>query len=74
MPNDSILVGRLKYESKDFQRWSQLHSQLEEKLDCFKRFKFLTSEEEMEKKRTQKQKLIAKDHMQDILIRYKRVN
>jgi uncharacterized protein YdcH (DUF465 family) len=74
MENNSVLVGRLKSENQDFQKWSVLHGELEERLICFKQLKFLTSDEEMEKKKIQKQKLIAKDHMENILTRYRRMN
>ena len=74
MVNNSLLVDQLKSENQDFQKWSELHGELEERLDCFKRFKFLTSDEEMEKKKVQKQKLIAKDRMENILMLYRRLN
>ncbi len=74
MVNNENLVHRLKSEDKDFKRWHDLHEQLENKLDHLNRRKFLTSEEEMERKKMQKQKLIAKDRIHLILTRYRQVN
>lgn len=70
MGNSEVQVDRLRFEDKDFRKWDQLHCDLEDKLTGFNRLKFLTAEEEVEKKRLQKQKLIAKDQMQRILYRY----
>jgi hypothetical protein len=74
MVKDEVLIDRLRSENKDFKKWADLHSHLENKLQNFNQLKFLTSEEEVEKKRLQKQKLNAKDHMQLILYQYRRLN
>lgn len=71
MLNDEALVNRLKSEDQEFKKWDELHSQLEARLHSFARLRHLTSEEELEKKRLQKQKLMAKDNMQVILNRHK---
>lgn len=69
MLNHEVL-DRLKSENKDFKKWDELHGELESKLETFNRLKYLTSEEELEKKRLQKQKLLAKDCMQRILYKF----
>lgn len=70
MVNNEVPVERVRFEDEDFGKWKELHSELETRLETFKRLRFLTSEEELEKKRLQKQKLAAKDRMQIILHRH----
>jgi hypothetical protein len=74
MVNHEVLVERLRSEDKGFKKWADLHGRLEDRLQSLSGLKFLTAEEEMEKKRVQKQKLMAKDQMQLILYHYKRLS
>jgi uncharacterized protein YdcH (DUF465 family) len=60
---------QLKRSQKDLKSWVDLHAELEDKLESFNRLKYLTSEEEVEKKRLQKQKLFAKDQIHFFLER-----
>jgi uncharacterized protein YdcH (DUF465 family) len=47
------------------------HQQFKRRLEIFREKPYLTSEEEMEKKRIQKIKLAQKDRMMEILARYR---
>ena len=47
------------------------HQQFKRRLESFREKPYLTTEEEMEKKRIQKQKLAQKDRMMAILARYR---
>jgi len=72
MVNEKGLYDRLKSENEDFKKWARLHHEIESRLSDLKRLKFMSSEEDPERKKLQKQKLIAKDHMQYIIDRYKK--
>ncbi len=74
MIKDEPFVNRLKSENEAFRKWVDLHSELDAKLHEMNRLKYLTSEENLEKKRLQKEKLYAKDRMHVILNRHKRLN
>ncbi len=74
MVNDEPLVSRLKSENEAFRKWLDMHSKLEAKLNELNRLKYLTSKENLEKKRLQKEKLYAKDRMHLILNEHKRLN
>ena len=63
------LVARLRSENQEYQRWEQEHKKLEETLLTFEAHRYLTPEEELERKRVQKLKLAAKDRMMDIIRR-----
>ena len=51
----------------DFKRLYAQHSELKLKIEYMNKSKFLTVEEEMEKKQHQKEKLVLKDKMEAIL-------
>ena len=72
MVNEKVLINRLKSENDDFKKWAELHGELESRLSNLNRLKFMSLEENLERKKLQKQKLIAKDHMQHIIDRYKK--
>ena len=46
------------------------HLELKRKLEAFRHKPYLTTDEELEKKRIQKLKLASKDHMMELLNRY----
>ena len=71
--DDQVLTERLRAENPDFRRWSEEHRRLERRLAALNRHRFLTPSEEQEKKRLQKEKLLAKDRMVQILYHYKRM-
>ena len=60
-------LDKILNSSIDFKRLYIEHSELKLKIGNMNKSKFLTAEEEVEKKRNQKQKLILKDKMEAIL-------
>jgi uncharacterized protein YdcH (DUF465 family) len=67
--NEEALVTRLRTENSEYQKWEQEHRKLEDSLISFETHRYLTPEEEVERKRIQKLKLAAKDKMMDIIRR-----
>ena len=47
------------------------HQELKHKLEAFRNKLYLTPEEELEKKRIQKLKLVSKDRLMEVLHRYR---
>jgi uncharacterized protein YdcH (DUF465 family) len=68
---EEVLVQKLRVEDSEFQKWEQEHRQLENTLMSFEAHRYLTPEEELERKRIQKLKLAAKDRMMEIIRRSK---
>ncbi len=68
---EEVLVERLRVENSEFKKWEQEHRQLENTLMSFEAHRYLTPEEEVERKRIQKLKLAAKDRMMEIIRRSK---
>jgi len=64
---EEALVAKLRIENQEYQKWEKEHTQLENTLLTFEAHRYLTPEEEMERKRVQKLKLAAKDRMMDII-------
>jgi hypothetical protein len=69
--NEEALVSRLRIEDSEYQKWEQEHKKLEDSLMSFEAHRYLTPEQEVERKRIQKLKLAAKDRMMDIIRRTK---
>jgi uncharacterized protein YdcH (DUF465 family) len=67
--NEEALVSRLRIEDSEYQKLEQEHSKLENSLMSFETHRYLTPEEEVERKRIQKLKLAAKDKMMEIIRR-----
>ncbi len=68
---EEVLVAKLRVEDSEYQKWEQEHRKLEDSLTSFEAHRYLTPEEEMERKRIQKLKLAAKDRMMEIIRRSK---
>lgn len=68
---EEVLVEKLRVENSEFQKWEQEHRQLENTLMSFEAHRYLSPEEEVERKRIQKLKLAAKDRMMEIIRRSK---
>jgi hypothetical protein len=66
---EDALMARLKAENPEYQKWEQEHKKLEDTLMAFESYRYLTPEQEVERKRMQKLKLAAKDRMMDIIRR-----
>ncbi len=68
---EEVLVEKLRVENPEYRKWEQEHRKLEDSLMGFETHRYLTPEEEIERKRIQKMKLAAKDRMMEILRRSK---
>ncbi len=51
---EEVIKERLRVENPEFQRWEQEHRKLENSLTSFESHRYLTPEEEVERKRIQK--------------------
>jgi uncharacterized protein YdcH (DUF465 family) len=69
--SEEVVKAKLRTENTEYQRWEQEHSKLEHTLASFESHRYLTPEEEVERKRIQKLNLAAKDKMMDIIRRTK---
>ena len=69
--NEEVLIARLRTENTEFQKWEQEHQDFENSLLIFETHRYLTPEQEVERKRIQKLKLAAKDRMMDLIRRTK---
>jgi uncharacterized protein YdcH (DUF465 family) len=68
---EEAVMARLRVEDPEYQKWEEEHRKLESTLTTFETHRYLTPEEEMERKRVQKLKLAAKDRMMEIIRRSK---
>jgi uncharacterized protein YdcH (DUF465 family) len=66
------IVEFLKKENDEFRRLSEEHRNLDELLVEIDDRKYLTPEEEVERKKIQKQKLLKKDRMAELVREYKK--
>jgi uncharacterized protein len=65
--SDEEVIGLLRRESREFCLLEVRHRELSRELDQLVRHHVLTPEEELLKKRLQKQKLAAKDQMNEMV-------
>lgn len=70
MSEKEQLVEQLKMENDEFRSLLEEHKALEQKLEEFNKKRYLTPEQEFERKTIQKKKLIKKDRMAAILRKY----
>ncbi|MBI5666127.1 MAG: DUF465 domain-containing protein [Nitrospirae bacterium] len=61
----------LKSENEEYKRLEEEHKKLEQVLDEMLKKRYLTADEEIEKKKIQKQKLHCKDRMAQIIREHK---
>jgi len=66
---EEALVAQLRSENDEYKKLELEHRVLEDTLMSFEVHRYLTPEEEIERKRIQKLKLAAKDRMMDIIRR-----
>ena len=72
MEEKEELVGYARRESEEFRRLEKEHRELDQEIELkFGGKKYLTPEEEMDRKTLQKQKLAKKDRMHTILQEFK---
>ena len=67
------IVDQLKKENEEFKKLSEEHRNLDGLLAEIDNKRYLTTEEEVERKRIQKLKLLRKDRMAELIREYKKV-
>jgi len=64
------LLGKIQNENEEFKKLFEEHNFLKQKVGELNKLKFLTGEQEIEKKKHQKEKLKTKDRLEQILSEY----
>ena len=67
---DASIIEQVKQSNAEFCRLLEEHQQYEDQLAAYNDLRFMTSEQEVERKRLQKLKLQGKDRMLAILQQY----
>jgi uncharacterized protein YdcH (DUF465 family) len=67
---DEALIEQVKRDNAEFSRLLEEHAQYEQQLAVYNDLRFMTSAQEVERKRLQKLKLYGKDRMLAILQQY----
>lgn len=70
-PREEQMIASYVDRDPELRKYYEEHLELEKRLDDLNNRVYLSPEEELEKKRLQKQKLIGKDKIMEILGRYK---
>jgi uncharacterized protein YdcH (DUF465 family) len=70
-PREEQMIASFVDQDPELRRYYEEHLELEKRLDDLNGRIYLSPEEEVERKRLQKQKLIGKDKIMQILGRYK---
>ena len=68
---DEELIARLLPHDEELRIYVEAHRRYEEQLQQFNQRPYLTTEEEMEKKRIQKLKLVGRDKIEAILAKHR---
>ena len=71
---EADLISMLRIESDEFRKIEEDHRKLDKDLDEMNKKKYLTTDEEVEKKRMQKQKLQYKDRMAQLIREHRKSN
>jgi uncharacterized protein len=71
---EADLISILRIESDEFRKIEEDHRKLDKDLDEMNKKKYLTTDEEVEKKRMQKQKLQYKDRMAQLIREHSKSN
>jgi hypothetical protein len=69
---ETEVVDILRNQNKEYKKIEEEHRKLNQYLDEMSKKKYLSSEEEIEKKKLQKQKLQFKDRLAQIIREYKK--
>jgi len=69
--DEKVLIEHLNQTNSEFRKLMEEHLQYERQLEEFNKLRYLSSEQELEKKRVQKIKLRGKDRMAEILKEHK---
>jgi uncharacterized protein YdcH (DUF465 family) len=64
---DEAIINTLRTENEEFRKIEEEHKKLKHALEEMNKKKHLTTDEEVEKKRIQKQKLQYKDRMAELV-------
>jgi len=67
---DTAIIEQIKRDNAEFRRLLEEHQEYEAQLTAYNDLRFMTSEQEVERKRVQKLKLQGKDRMLAILRQY----
>jgi hypothetical protein len=70
MDINQILLEKVQKENQEFAGLYKEHATLKQKVEEFNKMKIITPQQEIEKKKHQKQKLSLKDRMEEILSKY----
>ncbi len=70
MEIDPTLLEKIQNENNEFKKLYEKHAQLKHRVEELNHMKFLSPEQEVEKKTIQKQKLKNKDRMTEIIDQY----
>ena len=68
---DEELIGRLLLHNEELRECLEKHRNYEEQLEKFSQRPYLTTEEEIEKRRLQKMKLAGRDKIEAILAKHR---
>lgn len=68
---DELLISKHIKNDDELRKYVEDHKRLEKELVQFNKRVYLTPEEEMEKKKLQKRKLLGKDRIHEILSKYR---
>ena len=71
---EADIISILRIESDEFRKIEEDHRKLDKDLDEMNKKKYLTTDEEVEKKRMQKQKLQYKDRMAQLIREHSKSN
>lgn len=74
MKDEQELIRKLKDEDQEFAKLWEEHEHFENKLEEYTKMRYLTTEQELDKKRIQKLKLLGKDRMAEIIRKHKTTN
>ncbi len=69
---DAEIAEILKHQDEQYRKLYEEHKKLGHLLEDIDKKRYLTPEEELERKRIQKQKLLKKDSMAEIIRQYRR--
>lgn len=69
--DENALIEELKQTDLEFRRLMEEHLRYERQLEEFSTLRYLSTQQELEKKRVQKIKLLGKDRMAEILKEHK---
>ena len=70
MDINADLLEKVQKENEEFRGLYKEHTSLKQKVEEFNKMKLITTQQEIEKKKHQKQKLSLKDRMEKILSEY----